>query len=266
MTCNEALFNEMLALNAIYGEGTAVITASTTTHEILALRPPETKHAFLLRVPDSYPQNPLQLSGVDASLYFQSTDRTCQRSMIYFQALLYLHYSPEDVVLYNVIEHFLSITGELAPLKEEENHNIYLINDRLAELVEAVEARSRLNTTLILPDAPPLVQCSVCLDSLFEIDALSLPCKHSYCVSCFQEGVRIITVQQQGSLRCCGDLVPYTLVAKYGNLQPEALDTSEPLHCFYAKCSTFIPTLRRKNNTGSCPAEFDEENALEKMP
>ncbi|KAK9781659.1 putative RING-type domain-containing protein [Seiridium cardinale] len=158
MTHNEALFNEMLALNAIYGEGTAVITAGTTTHEILALRPPETKHAFLLRVPDSYPRNPPQLSGMDASLYFQSTDRTCQRSMIYFQALLYLHYSPADVVLYDVIENFLSITCELAPLKEEENHETYLINDRLAELVEAVETRSRLNTTLILPDAPPLVQ------------------------------------------------------------------------------------------------------------
>lgn len=266
--CNESLTDELQALNAIYGDHSAIVTSSTTVHTTVELRPPGEECGYLLHVPKAYPRSPPQLVGIDP--LHLSTDRTYRRSCVYFKALLFNLHQPGEVVLFDAIEALLSINSQrrllgwrseyMSALKDMPTRKL---SDKLQSLADIVAMKS-LKAATHGKDfvTASIVTCSVCMEALFTIDAATLSCRHSYCASCVQQGLQNM-YSNFTPLRCCGKPFSYKTIAQFGDLEPEVLErytnwflefeAENPLYCSNIECSVFISLSNRNAKMGSCP-------------
>ena len=64
---NEALDDEIAALNAIFGDDTVAVTASSSIEITAVLRAPELPFSFVLAFPSGYPDVPLHVVGTSST-------------------------------------------------------------------------------------------------------------------------------------------------------------------------------------------------------
>ena len=111
--------------------------------------------------------------------------------------------------------------------------------------------------------APQIVECGVYIDPLFRTNAAILPCDHTFCAECIQDGLTGMFRDGNEPIRCCGAAFPYAIVRDFGNLNPSVLSGYESwfeefsapgkkLYCFVRSCSAFIPKYLIGGGVGRC--------------
>ncbi|KAI9881718.1 MAG: eIF2 kinase Gcn2p negative regulator, partial [Watsoniomyces obsoletus] len=113
-SCNEALNDEIAALNSIYGDATVAV-ASSSLHETSAvLRPPDIHFSFLLSFPSEYPDVPPQIRGTNST--GSSGRGEGETAVNTLRQVLGSVYRPGQVCLFDLLE-------EAGPLLLVHNHD-----------------------------------------------------------------------------------------------------------------------------------------------
>lgn len=274
---NPELADELMVVNAIYGDGTVIPTYSDENHTTVELLLPETPHpddsgTFYLRFPASYPLQPPSVIG--SSPLHRSSDPVIANDISYFRACFISCHTPGVPTLHDTISEFLYLREQRLQLTREQattlcqrgDKAVLAFSERLTALAEAVQsAESRSTTPTSTRDPPPLlVDCGVCLEPVFSGIAARLPhCSHTFCSGCLQEGI-LNFLRTRSEFRCCGEFLPSTVVAKYGDLDDADLAryrdlavekvSLNPIYCHDRSCATFIPTYRITEDGARCPA------------
>jgi Uncharacterized protein family UPF0029/RWD domain len=101
-SCNEALNDEVAALNSIYGDETVAV-ASSSLHETSAvLRPPDIHFSFLLSFPSEYPDVPPQIRGTNST--GSSGRGEGENAVNTLRQVLGIVYQPGQVCLFDLLE------------------------------------------------------------------------------------------------------------------------------------------------------------------
>jgi hypothetical protein len=264
---NTALADELIAINSIYGNGTALATFSDLEHTSVELRPfPEDQWTFYARFTAAYPSEAPIITGFHP--LHLATDAIFTGEISYLRACIIKNYIPGEVCLHDTLSEYLSIRmisaqlpiDQRAPLVKLTNPTVLALNDQLAALAEAVHCV----VSPVLTSVRPLVStCSVCLSTIFTIHAARLPhCGHFYCAGCLQTAIKQV-ITSRDPFRCCGKLIPSEIASRYGNLKEihlrrycaylEETTTSKPLYCHILTCGSFIPSYNIKSGEGRCP-------------
>jgi hypothetical protein len=186
---NESLAEEVISLNAIYGEGTINATFSDIHHTTLSLKFLQLGVSFYLRVLDEYPRSPPEVVGVDSLL--ASTE--IQQYAVYFGACMRAVHSVDQVSLFDAIEEFDSIYESIqasSPGSEDSDAVATEKAERRANLLRNLALRARakvdMGQSAELTGISPfnVVDCSSCLEPFFRIDTVNLKCRHSLCPEC----------------------------------------------------------------------------------
>ena len=110
---NEALNDEIEALNSIYGDETIAITRFTSSETTAVLRPPELPFTFTLAVSSEYPDVPLQIIGSSSTGGSGKGEGDTVVKLL--REVLGRIYQPGQVCLFDLLE-------ESAPLLQAHNH------------------------------------------------------------------------------------------------------------------------------------------------
>jgi E3 ubiquitin-protein ligase RNF144 len=270
---NTILADELEAINAIYGDGTISLTSTDAVRTLTELRLPDDLFTYLVSFPSLYPDSALLILGIDS--LDRSRDPLAAEHTLYLRIALLLSYRKGEVVLFDAVEEYVRIlarsrgtsgdadlaNSKAAPTQYFQSQPEELASRALIALDQAKSTPAFSTEQLDLLSSQ-IVSCSVCLEATLAPFSVKLPaCKHSYCISCFQEGFSNM-MAGNGEFRCCGGLVPVHLVQQYANLGTEDLNSyrifmteatsMNPLYCSEKSCSAFIASYLIRDSLAKC--------------
>ena len=272
---NTDLADELLVINAIYGDGTAKATHADANYTTVELLLPENLQSadtttFYLRYPATYPFQPPSIIG--SSPLHRTTDPVITNDIAYFRACFVTCHVPGVATLHETISEFLSLRGlrlqltseQAATLCQRSEPAVAALSNKLSALAEAVQNAGSRSTspTNDLGFTPLVVDCGVCLEPSFTGLAARLPhCSHTFCSDCLQEGISNF-LETRSEFRCCGRFIPNDIVAKFCDLPASDLSryrdwtdessSSNPTYCYERSCANFIPSYRITEGGARC--------------
>lgn len=181
---NQALSEEIEALNSIYGEDTlCVLNAKSDRIETQFRLPaplPADRVPFCLSFSCTYPEQPPEYCYADVELH-QSLDRRIQNIGILIFISLKEVFKSGEVCIFDLIDHVLPVIACM------EDYNIR--PDRASEDCPQMagndwqwSSRAFINMNTIRD----VVECFICCDEDYTFKMITLPCNDHYCFSCFQ--------------------------------------------------------------------------------
>lgn len=267
---NLALADELIVINSIYGDGTAVATYSDEDHTTVEVQLPEDDHTYHVRFPSTYPSQCPTITGIDP-LYLNTSSKIASE-ICYFRACFVSNHIAGEVSFYETITSFDDIRHEcreLGPtlvetLCQRDDPKVEALQERLSILAETVHTALADKEQTILDTALRISECSVCLEPVFSHLAAILPhCSHAFCSACLQAGVNNF-LETRSILKCCGHVVPAKVVERFGNLDRASMIRystwidekcgANPIFCHERTCSAYIATYQVSELGALCSA------------
>ncbi|KAK4943106.1 hypothetical protein LTR10_017305 [Elasticomyces elasticus] len=256
---NAALAEEIVVLNAIYGDHTMTATFSDNHHTTIALKMPCLTYSFFLQVPHEYPCAIPRIVGVDSLIEY--TKPRVRQNLFYLRACLSAVYQPDTVYLFDALDEF----APLLEMQSQQDKYSTTSRPQNERILQRLADRARITRAQMAEkykaETPDLVDCSVCFEAFFKFQTANLECGHSYCRECLHEGVKGM-FQSKSEFRCCGKGLPLNLIREYGDLDEDLLrhfsswlrelHCPNPLYCPWEGCFAFIVRSFLGNDT-KCP-------------
>lgn len=266
---NEALSDELIVINAVYGDGTAIATYSDADHTTVEVRLEDDEHSFYVRFPSNYPAVCPSLIG--SHPLHLSSNPVIANQVCFFRACIVVCHLPDEASFYESIVVYDDIRQayrKLSPglaetLCRRKDPAVRALHEQLSALAEATQ--SALQSIMSPPEpSPQISECSVCLEPVFTPLAAVLPhCCHAFCSACLQSGVKNV-LKTRALFKCCGQVVPAKTVAKYAALDHASTvryatyidekSDPNPIFCHSRICSAYIPAHCINELGARCPA------------
>jgi len=169
--------------------------------------------------------------------------------------------SPKPALTHGVGSHLALVETKLQESKDRwsKSHKLYkLLPGRMLKAIPSPD---------FMKAEPPSVECTSCFDDISHRRAVQgLPCRHSYCSSCFSQMISTAILNEDTfPPRCCLQEVPKTVMrnhlsvqelAKYDEKALEyAVAVGSRYYCVSPECGRWIDTRNAKRTNGAleCP-------------